>query len=106
MDSNNSNNPNNVKKIDDRTIEWGGKTFTSISVEDSTVGEGIIAWLLFNFGFFPLTFYCLYLHTNKGRKYTCYGYLGKTSFAVFMLLLLFEIIIIGLLLIIFLVVFS
>ncbi len=106
MDYNNSNNPNNVKKIDDCTIELKARTFTSTSVENSTVGEGIIAWFLLNLGFFPLTFYCLYLHTNKGRKYTRYGYLGKTSFAVFILLLLFEIIIIGLLLIIFLVVFS
>lgn len=92
MNDNKENLNNSVKQIDDHTIEWQGKSYTHTKVMDSDLNEGIIAWLLFNLGLFPLTFYCLYLHTNKGRKYTFYGYLGKTSFISFMVLLTIEIV--------------
>lgn len=65
----------------------------SYNYDDSTIGEGIIAFLLFNLGIIPVFFYCFYLHTNKGRDYSgLWGYLRKTSCLTFLVLMIIEII--------------
>ena len=65
----------------------------SYNCDDSTVGEGIIAWILFNLGIVPLFFYIFYLHTNKGRTWGFWGYLGKTAALTFLVLFVLELII-------------
>ena len=60
----------------------------SYNYDDSTIGEGIIAWLCFNLGIIPVFIYIFYLHTNKGRTWGFWGYLGKTAGITFIVLLL------------------
>lgn len=65
----------------------------SYNYDDSTIGEGIIAWLCFNLGIIPVFIYIFYLHTNKGRTWGFWGYLGKTAGTTFIVLLLIELVI-------------
>ena len=61
--------------------------------DDSTVGEGILAWILMNLGLIPLFIYIFYLHTNKGRSWGTWGYLGKTAGITFLILFVLEFIV-------------
>ena len=62
--------------------------------DDSTVGEGVIAWLCFNLGIIPLFVYAFYLHANKGRTFGIWGILGKKASITFGVLFLIELIIV------------
>ena len=66
----------------------------SYDYDDSTIGEGIIAWLCFTLGVIPVLFYCLYLHAAKGREWTgAWGFLRKTSGLTFLVLALVDIVV-------------
>ncbi len=62
--------------------------------DESTIVEGVIAWLCFNFGFIPVLFFIYYLKKEKGRTHNKWtGYLKKKSIITFVILMLVEVII-------------
>lgn len=62
--------------------------------DESTIVEGVIAWLCFNLGFIPLLIFIYYLKKEKGRTYNKWtGYLRKKSLITFVILILIEVII-------------
>lgn len=65
----------------------------SYSYDDSTIGQGVLAWFLFNLGIVPFFIYMLIL-VSQGRKYGSYGFLGKKAALTFLVLFIIEIIIV------------
>ena len=65
----------------------------SYSYDDSTIGQGILAWFLFNLGIVPLIIYMLIL-VSRGKRYGSYGFLGKKAALTFLVLLIIEILIV------------
>ena len=59
--------------------------------DNSTVGEGILAWICMNLGFIPLFWYLFYLHTAKKREWEApYGLMRKRSSITFWILTIVE----------------
>ena len=67
----------------------------SYDYDESTVGQGIIAWLLFNLGIIPFIIYLIVSAVRSGRGYSAStGLFGKRSGITFAVLLLIEIVVI------------